>query len=226
MIWDDSYFIKHEQAESYLKQKLGLSQLDYWKDRQVLIPYYYYIVCFLNQQLNDLGTDDIKEMVEEVLRIFEWGGDLIITHRTRFLAMKLGYFNDIYGRYVPDEERPSHEVDNDENILPGVDYIDIDTGQTSWEMEFDQEYFVFCWADFMSTLRLRLKFQYGYLFAQEPDGECCVCGARGQTETDYESWESGVYPEDECYDRTNYYRSNTAWGTEKDRFCECYRHEN
>ena len=60
-------------------------------------------------------------------------------------------------------KRPSHEVDNDEDILPGVDYIDIDTGQTSWEMEFDQEYFVFCWADFMSTLRLRLKFQYGYL---------------------------------------------------------------
>ena len=76
----------------------------------------------------------------------------------------------------------------------------------------------------MSTLCLRLRFQYAYLFAQEPDGECCVCGARGQTETDYESWESGVYPEDECYDRSNYFRSTSAWGLEKDRFCECYRH--
>ena len=189
MIWDDSYFIKHEQAESWLKQKLGLTQLDYWSERAVLIPYYYYIINYLDIQLTNLGTDDIKELVEEVLRIFEWGGDLIIAHQTHDLAEYVGFFD----------------------------------GESN--MEFDQEYFVFCWADFMSTLRLRLKFQYGYLFAQEPDGECCVCGARGQTETDYESWESGVYPEDECYDRTNYTRSNTAWGVQKDRFCECYRHE-
>ena len=189
MIWDDSYIYRHEQAETFLKQKLGLTQLDYWSERAVLIPYYYYIINYLDTQLTNLGTDDIKELVEEVLRIFEWGGDLIITHRTHDLAEYIGFFD----------------------------------GESN--MEFDQEYFVFCWADFMSTLRLRLKFQYGYLFAQEPDGECCVCGARGQTETDYESWESGVYPDDECYDRTNYFRSNTAWGVQKDRFCECYRHE-
>ena len=200
MIWNDSYYIKHEQAETYLKQLLGLSQLDYWKERQVLIPYYYYIINYLDQMLKDLGTDDIKELVEEVLRIFEWGGDLIIAHKVYFLAYKIGCI----------EGEPEEYGD--------------DKDWTEDDIEFDKIYFVFCWSDFMSTLRLRLKFQYGYLFAQEPDGECCVCGARGQTEADYESWESGVYPEDECYDRTNYFRSNTAWGLEKDRFCECYKH--
>ncbi len=224
MIWTDSYYYRHEQAVALLKQTLGLTQLDYWKERKALIPYYFYITEYLNTELTNLGTNDIKELVEKVFEIFEWGGDLIIDHRTRELARYLGFFNDIYGKYVPDWERsPSHEVENDDEILPDVESINISTGEA--EIEFDQEYFVFCWADFMSTLRLRLKFQYSYLFAQEPDGECCVCGARGQTETDYESWESGVYPEDECYDRTNYTRSNSAWGLEKDRFCECYKHE-
>ena len=217
MVWDDSYYYKYEQAETWLKQKLGLSQLDYWNERQVLIPYYYYIVSYLDQQLADLGTDDIKELVEKVLEIFEWGGDLIIAHKVCLLAHTVGCIGGFdvgssgTGEYSDDllpEDWTGVEVDNENDIT------------------FDRIYFVFCWSDFMSTLRLRLKFQYGYLFAQEPDGECCVCGARGQTETDYESWESGVYPEDECYDRSNYFRSNTAWGLEKDRFCECYKHEN
>ena len=217
MIWNDSYIYRHEQAEAFLKQKLGLSQLDYWREREVLLPYYYYIINFLNTQLINLGTDDIKELVEEVLRIFEWGGDLIIAHKVCFLAYKVGCI----GGFDVGLEDQGGEYSDD--LLPedwtGVEVDDED------DIEFDKIYFVFCWSDFMSTLRLRLKFQYGYLFAQEPDGECCVCGARGQTETDYESWESGVYPEDECYDRTNYVRSNTAWGLNKNRFCECYRHE-
>lgn len=217
MVWDDSYYLKHEQAETYLKQILGLTQLDYWKERQVLIPYFYYIINYLDQQLTDLGTEDIKELVEEVFRIFEWGGDLIIDHKACLLAYKIGCINlNELGIGPSDPEKYS------DDLLP-KDWASIEIDGES-EIAFNRTYFVFCWSNLMSTLCLRLKFQYGYLFAQEPDGECCVCGARGQTETDYESWESGVYPEDECYDRSNYFRSNTAWGLEKDRFCECYKH--
>lgn len=189
MIWDDTYYYKNEQAQSYLKEKLGLLQLDYWKERAVLTPYYYYITSYLNKQISDLGTDDLKTILDKVFELFEYGGDQIIAETTYEFAKEVGF--------TDGEDEP---------------------------LEYKQEYFVFCWADFMSTLCLRLKFQYAYLYAQEPDGECCVCGARGQTETDYESWESGVYPEDECYDTTNYTRSNTAWGLNKDRFCECYKH--
>ena len=49
MIWDDSYIYRHEQAETFLKQKLGLTQLDYWSERAVLIPYYYYIINYLDK---------------------------------------------------------------------------------------------------------------------------------------------------------------------------------
>lgn len=88
---------------------------------------------------------------------------------------------------------------------------------------YDQDRFVFSWADLLSTLILRLKFQYAHLFAQEYDDDCgCSCG-RGDTIEKYESWVSGVYPEDYEYDRTNYLRTNTNWGTSEDRICDCYK---
>jgi len=92
--------------------------------------------------------------------------------------------------------------------------------------EYDQDRFVFSWADLMSTLRLRLKLQYAYLFADSSsdDDNCCSCCSKGETVSDYESWTSGVYPEDETYDRTNYDRVNTAWKVSRNRYCECYRH--
>lgn len=93
---------------------------------------------------------------------------------------------------------------------------------------YDQDRFVFSWSDLMSTLRLRLKLQYAYLFADsDSDDDCCSCCGcgKGQTTEDYESWQSGVYPEDESYDRTNAERVNTAWTIVKDEgYCECYRH--
>lgn len=92
---------------------------------------------------------------------------------------------------------------------------------------YDQDRFVFSWADFMSTLRMRLRLQYSYLFAEDSgDGDCCgCCGKPGQTVENYESWTSGVYPEDEEYDRTNVGRVNTVWTVLKDDdYCECHRH--
>lgn len=101
-------------------------------------------------------------------------------------------------------------------------------GIGSEDEEYDQDRFVFSWADFMSTLRMRLLLQYGYLFESDDDGECenCCCGhSAGDTTEDYESWVSNVYPNDEVYDRTNYDRVNTTWKISKNRYCECYRHE-
>ena len=190
MDWKDRYYYKFKESQSYLKYLLGLTQLDYW-ERPELVPYYYYICDYLVRELEALGTEDVKTLVDRIFEIFEEGGDMIVVDlNSRGLSIKIG-----------------------------IGYDNVND-----KVKYEQERFVFAWSDFMSTLCLRLKFQYASLYAQEPDGECCKCGARGQTETDYESWESGIYPEDECYDRSNYYQSNTAWGLNKDRFCECYRH--
>jgi hypothetical protein len=185
MEWNENFYYLKEQAESFLKEKLGLIQFDYWKGRSELYPYYYYIVQYINTEIVNLDTEDFRTIIKKIFEIFKWGGDLIV------------------------EEKASTELSEALGLLvPG-------------ELESNTEHLCFCWGDFMSTLCLRLKFQYAYLFAQEPDGECCTCGARGQTESEFESWNSGVYPGDECYDRTNYYRTNSAWGLEKDQFCEC-----
>lgn len=99
-----------------------------------------------------------------------------------------------------------------------------EVGISSGDPEYMCCRFVFSWTNALSTLCLRLKFQYAYLFEPEYDPFCCRCGAIGETYEDYESWTSGVYPNDESYDRTNYTRNNSSWGVNKTRYCECYRH--
>lgn len=92
------------------------------------------------------------------------------------------------------------------------------------EAPFVRDRFVFCWSNLFTGLCMRLKLQYAHLFAQEDDGECCKCGARGEHTHDYESWVSHVFPDDEEYDRNNYFRTNTVWGTLRDyNECGCMR---
>lgn len=189
MKWEEeSGYVLYKEATEYTKSVLGISTLDIYP-RQEFTPYYFYILSYLNTNLINLGTSDLKLLIEKVYEIFDYGVTKIIDHEVPELAEECG---------IQD--------------LPGDSLL------------YDQDYFIFSWSDLLGCLCLRLKFQYAYLFAQEPE-ECCKCGAHGQTESDYESWESGVYPEDECYDRANYVRSNTAWGLNKARFCECYKHE-
>jgi hypothetical protein len=104
-----------------------------------------------------------------------------------------------------------------------ADCIGIDTESEN----YDQDRFIFSWTNLMTSLCLRLKLQYLYLFEQTVSTDCCSCDkAKGQTQEDYESWSSGVYPSDEVYDRTNYARTGSAWGlTTEPGKCECNRHE-
>jgi hypothetical protein len=125
--------------------------------------------------------------------------------------------NEVYRIFEQGSEKIIHE-----ETMNLVREIGISTEESD-EIPFSRDRFVFSWTNLLSTLCLRLKFQYAHLFKQESDGECCHCGTRGQTTKDFESWTSRVYPDDEEYDRTNYYRTNTAWGTHKIEYCACKR---
>jgi hypothetical protein len=187
MTWNNQEcYVLYTQYLEYLKNSLGISQVDFYTKRPELLPYYTKIVEYLNKRLIILGTEDIKSKIIEILDIFEHGADLIC----------------------------------DGNVISLADEVDI-----SYE---DPEYmccrFVFAWTNALSTLCLRLKFQYAHLFEPEYDPFCCRCGAIGETYEDYESWTSGVFPNDEAFDRANYYRNNSSWGIRKTRYCECYRH--
>lgn len=161
--------------------------------RDVLIPYFTAILKYLNKRLILLGTDDIKVIVQEIFDIFDHGAELICNKHTLDLTVEVGI--------------PTNTTDTD----------------TDDNLKYDQDRFVFSWTNFMTSLCMRLKFQYAYLFTQDYDGDCCKCGAKGQTWKDYESWMSGVYPEDEEYDRCNYTRTNSAWSTSHSSYCECQR---
>ena len=187
MIWNNQEcYTLFTQYVEYLKNSLGISQVDFYMVRQELLPYYTQITKYLNERLIILGTDDIKTKIIEILEIFDHGAELICNGGVPDLAREVG----------------------------------IPTG--------DSEYrccrFVFAWTNALSTLCLRLKLQYAYLFEPEYDPFCCRCGAIGETYEDYESWTSGVFPNDESYDRANYTRTNSSWSVKKTRYCECYRH--
>lgn len=77
---------------------------------------------------------------------------------------------------------------------------------------------------FFSDLCLKLGYQHGGLFREKPDLDCCKCGRPGETWGDYRSWNSGVFPEDESYDRVVYEKNYTPWGLDtRVPDCKCYR---
>ena len=100
MEWDNTYYSKLEQASSFLKTKLGISTLDYWKTRAALTPYYYYIISYLNDVLINSGTEDLKSLVQLVFDTFEWGGDLIIAHNTQELGETIGLGDEFFHDYA------------------------------------------------------------------------------------------------------------------------------
>ena len=188
MTWNiEESTLIYKQAIEYLKNTLGIPDLDIYMNRPILMPYFTTIVLYLNGEIIKSGTTDIKALVQLILDKFDYGADLICTEKALDLASEIGI-----------------EVNSE---------------------FYDQDRFVFSWTNLMTYLCLILKLQYSYLFEPEYDPLCCRCSPVGQTEEDYESWTSGVYPNDEEYDRTNYVGTNSAWGTTDMRYCECYRHK-
>ena len=216
MEWSlDKCRVLYAESIEYLKNSLGITQIDLDNTCHeiYLLPYQVVIIKYINENLIRLGTDDLKTKVNCIFDLF-WNGT-----------------NEMLGCYcVKDNSEETPEL-----VLPLVDEDCPNTccmikrfaekiGCDTESEFFNCGYFVYSWTNLLTALCIRLKFQYAYLFAQEYDGECCKCGARGETAKDQESWVSNVYPEDELYDRTNYTRANSAWQVSKDRYCDCYRH--
>lgn len=191
-------YTEFQEASEYIKNKLGIVQLDFDLGRQVLLPYQVMILKYLNSKLIQTASEDIKVNIQLILDTYSYGADLIC----------FGPIED------EEEEWKTGTLKLAAEVL-GPDGVEAE--------EYDTDRFVFAWTNALTSLCLRLKLQYAYLFEQEPSGDCCQCGAKGETDRDFESWVSGVYPEDELYDRTNYLRSNSSWQVSKSRYCDCYR---
>ena len=177
MKWDsDSGFIEYKIAVDQVKSKLGLPTM-YHEVRRELAPYLTYILKYLNVRLMSLGDDaELIELVQEVLDIFSEGSDKIVGLSATELAMDIGI----------DVSEPDFEAD----IL---EY-------------YENDRFIFTWTNVLSCLVTQLKMMYPNLFDEsEPQGCSCPCPP-GETWKDWESYSSGVYPEDEEY-------NGLSWGT-------------
>ena len=196
MRWNnESGYIRYNSALTSLKNLLGITQIDYYTERCELSPYVTYILEYLVRKLILLGED-----VDISLKIQEILDIFDYGADTIIDGGALDLAREI-------------GISTNEDCIEGV------------EIPFDRDRFVFTWANVLTALIVRLKFQYAGLFAQEYDGDCCKCGTVGQTWRDFESWRSDVYPNDELYDRTNYLRKNGQWTTNIDapECTKCYR---
>lgn len=64
---------------------------------------------------------------------------------------------------------------------------------------YDQDRFVFCWSNVMSTILMRLKLQNPV--KENKNRECGCCCGKGDSWETWEDFTSGVYPEDENYEK-------------------------
>lgn len=193
MKWNDERgYLTYQSSLQGLKSQLGVSQIDYTM-RCELAPYITYILDYLNKKLILLGPDaSIKTKIQEIFDIFDLGADKIVSGATLDLVWDLGI--DTGEIYVENEEIP-----------------------------YNQDRFVFTWSNVLTALMVRLKFQYSSLLVQEPSLDCpCINGCgHGETTADFESWQSGVYPEDEEYSYYSYKDTNRTWGVTNAEYPEC-----
>lgn len=191
MKWNDKRgYLTYQSALQSLKAQLGISNIDYTL-RCELAPYITYILDYLNKRIILLGSTDLKIKLQEIFDIFELGTDKIVSGAVLDLVWELGI--DTGDIYVDDEEIP-----------------------------YNQDRFVFSWSNIMTALVVRLKFQYAALLAQPESNECpCSNGCgHGQSTSDFESWQSGVYPEDEEYSYYAYNDTASLWRTDAE-YPEC-----
>lgn len=191
MKWNnESGFLTFQTSINGIKNSLGITNL-VLTDRCELVPYYTYILKYLNERLILLGDVSKSEKIKEVFNIFNYGAEKIILNATLDLAWDLGIDTTDYyreGSYIP----------------------------------YNQEYLVFSWSNLMTELCTILRLYYPLQVQGENTSDCSCSCAPGLTTEDIESWSSGVYPEDSCYEKTtesNFWRS----GAETEECTKCYR---
>lgn len=161
-------------------------------ERCELAPYYTSILNHLNNRLILLGNVSLIDKINEVFTIFDLGVEKIIQNATLELAWELN--------------------------IETTDYY-----REGTDIPYNQEYLVFSWSNLMTELCTILRLYYSHLIYNSNTNEDCNCACTpGLTTEDIESWTSGVYPEDSCYERTtgsNFWRA----GAETKECTKCYR---
>lgn len=172
MIWDNTKgYQEYRESLEYIKNSLGLVSDDSWfLINQELAPYITNILKWISGKLIELGENtDIKEKLGLIFDLFEDGSEKIIALEGKSLAEEIG-------------------IETEKLSLDDSNYL-----------TYEQDRFIFSWTNILSSLVEHLKLQYASVLQDSMIQGCpCSCG-RGETIKDWESYTSGVYPEDEEY---------------------------
>jgi hypothetical protein len=79
MEWDyRECCVLYAEAIEYLRNSLGIVQLDADLSHQCLLPYQVVILKYINRTLIELGTDNLKAKIEKIFEICEDAADRIV----------------------------------------------------------------------------------------------------------------------------------------------------
>ena len=147
----------------------------------------------------------ILDYISKRLTLLPEGSDIKVSIQEIFDIKEHGETKILYGDV--EDLRRELGIDN------GEIYVDNE------EIPYNEDRFIYSWSNVITSLLVRIKFQYQNLLSQSPTNDC-PCGdscSPGQTVTDFENWTSGVYPEDESYSYYNYKSvTDTGWRVNND----------
>lgn len=196
MIWkSEEGFKDYSISLSSLKKSLGIEKVDY-EVRPELAPYLVYIVKHLNNLLIDAGESaGIVDKLRVIFDEHERGADMIVGLKGMKLAKEIGI-----------------ETDNTWGSV------------NDFFVPYEEDRFVFCWSNVMSSLITRLRLQYASLLVEPITQGCGCCCGKGETQKDWEKYTSGVWPEEEDYSNYDYGTTSTmGLGKDGSECTCCYR---
>lgn len=208
-------YVEYKAALDGVMNSLGLGAVDFTV-RSELAPYLTGILRYLNKKLILLGSDDILEKLQEIFNIFDYGADLIVADEGLQLAKEVGIW--IEGEEINPSSGDDENEDGEEGeVLDDGDEDEEEENENDETTEdfdlipYDQDRFIFSWTNVMSCLVTRLKLQYSSLLTEPTIQGCGCCCGKGETWQDWESYSSGVWPEDEEYGTYDYGTTTTSW---------------
>jgi hypothetical protein len=219
MKWNssDGYF-EYKVALKNLQESLGIDVVDYII-RPELAPYLTRILQYLNKKLILLGdSSEISEKLQEVFDTFDYGANLIVNLEAYRLAKEIGVTDE------DDDKDPHSEGSGDtgESDVLDDDIEDEEEVVGEGTVPYEQDRFIFCWSNVMSSLVIRLKIQYASLLYEPTQQGCPCCCGKGESWKDWEGYASGVYPEDEEYTNYAFAETTSHWNTTASRReCGC-----
>lgn len=217
MRWNpESGYLEYKMSLDDLKRRLGLGVVDF-EVRPKLAPYLTRIIQYLDKQIIMLGDNPTTiDVLNKFFECFDHGADLIVALLAGELAEEVGIFiDDAYYGDIEQDWDPTEgpALDREDNAAEGPALDDGEDHTDKWWIDYEQDRFIFCWTNVMSCLKTRLMIQYASLL-EEPTGTGCnCCCGEGEDWKSWETYSSGVYPEDEEYFDSATSQNTSVWST-------------